>query len=101
MKILFQFHIHSLVVNILATLIRSIVFNISFIIIFGALYAFFSTKHLPLDNYFILSARTQFLIPTPIDNLNNKEKNVLHVQKVLVIIGFTLIILRFLINLFK
>lgn len=99
MKILFN--MHSLVVNILATLIRSIVFNISFIIIFGALYAFFSTKRMPLDNYFILSARTQFLIPTPRDNLNVVEKNVLHIQKVLVAIGFALIFLRFLINLFK
>jgi hypothetical protein len=92
---------HSLVVNILATLIRSIVFNISFIIIFGALYAFLTTKHLSLDNYFILSARTQFLIPTPTDELNVAEKNALHVQKVLVVIGLALIILRFLINLFK
>ena len=99
MKILFN--MHSLVVNILATLIRSIVFNISFIIIFGAIYAFLATKRMPLDNYFILSARTQFLIPTPTDNLNVVEKNVLHVQKVLVIIGLALIILRFLINLFK
>lgn len=92
---------HSLVVNILATLIRSIVFNISFIIIFGALYAFFSTKQMQLDDYFILSARTQFLIPTPRDNLNVAEKNVLQIQKVIVAIGFALIFLRFLINLFK
>ena len=99
MKILFN--MHSLVVNILATLIRSIVFNISFIIIFGAIYAFFSTDKMPLNNYFILSARTQFLIPTPRDNLNVVEKNALHIQKVLVIIGLALIILRFLINLFK
>ena len=99
MKILFN--MHSLVVNILATLIRSIVFNISFIIIFGAIYAFLTTKHLSLDNYFILSARTQFLIPTPTDELNVAEKNALHVQKVLVVIGLALIILRFLINLFK
>ena len=99
MKILFN--MHSLVVNILATLIRSIVFNISFIIIFGAIYAFLTTKHLSLDNYFILSARTQFLIPTPTDELNVAEKNALHVQKVLVVIGLALIFLRFLINLFK
>ena len=99
MKILFN--MHSLVVNILATLIRSIVFNISFIIIFGAIYAFLATDKIPLNNYFILSARTQFLIPTPTDNLNVVEKNVLHIQKVLVAIGFALIFLRFLINLFK
>jgi hypothetical protein len=99
MKILFN--MHSLVVNILATLIRSIVFNISFIIIFGAIYAFLATDKMPLDDYFILSARTQFLIHTPTDDLNAAEKNVLHIQKVLVAIGFALIILRFLINLFK
>ena len=99
MKILFN--MHSLVVNILATLIRSIVFNISFIIIFGAIYTFLSTKRMPLDDYFILSARTQFLIPTPTDELNVAEKNALHVQKVLVVIGLALIFLRFLINLFK
>jgi hypothetical protein len=92
---------HSLVVNILATLIRSIVFNISFIIIFGAIYAFLDTDKMPLDNYFILSGRTQFLIPTPRDDLNVAEKNVLHIQKVLVVIGFALIFLRFLFNLFK
>lgn len=92
---------HSMFINILTTLLRSIVFNSSFILIFGVIYALLATKHLPLDDYFILSARTQFLLPTPTDHLNNSEQNALYIQKVLCIIGFAIIIIRFFVNLFK
>ena len=96
-----SFHVNSMFINILTTLLRSIVFNSSFILIFGVIYALLSKKHAPLDDYFILSARTQFLIPTPTDHLNNSEKNAIFIHKALSIIGFAIIIIRFFINLFK
>jgi hypothetical protein len=50
--------------------------------------------------YFILSTKAQFWLPTPGDHLNNVEKDVILFQKVFGLIGYTIIILRFSKNLF-
>ena len=50
--------------------------------------------------YFILSTKAQFWLPTQSDHLNNVEKDVILFQKVFGLIGYTIIILRFSKNLF-
>jgi hypothetical protein len=51
--------------------------------------------------YFILSTKAQFLLPTPSDNLNMIEKDVILFQKVFGLIGFTIIAIKFFAKLFK
>jgi len=98
MKISFQFH--SIFINILKTFLRSIVFNSACIALFGLIYFFVATDKMPFDQYFILSTKAQFLLPTPNDHLNNIEKNVILFQKIFGVIGFMIIIIRFSKNLF-
>jgi hypothetical protein len=93
MKILFQFH--SIVINILKTFLRSVAFNSACIALFGLIYFFVATDKMPFDQYFILSTKAQFLLPTPSDHLNNIEKDVILFQKIFGLIGFTIIVIRF------
>lgn len=98
MKISFDFN--STFINIFKTLFRSIVFNSICIAIFGLILFFVATEKMPFDQYFILSTKAQFWLPTPGDNLNNIEKDVILFQKVFGLIGYIIIILRFSKNLF-
>jgi hypothetical protein len=98
MKISFQFH--SIFINILNTFLRSVAFNSACIALFGLIYFFVATDKMSFDQYFILSTKAQFLLPTPSDHLNNIEKNVILFQKVFGMIGFMIIIIRFSKNLF-
>ena len=59
-------------------------------------HAFYEGKLIPIVGNNVCSS----IVKSPIE-MNVVEKNVLHIQKVLVAIGFALIFLRFLINLFK
>ena len=95
MKISFDFN--STFIHILNAFFRSIVFNSICIAIFGLLYFFVSqpTDKMPFDQYFILSTKAQFWLPTQSDHLNNVEKDVILFQKVFGLIGYTIIILRF------
>ena len=99
MKISFQFD--SIIVNILKTLFRSIVFNSTCIVIFGLIYFFVSSQPTQFDQYFILSTKAQFFFPTPTDHLNNIEKDVLLFQKAFGIIGFAIIAIKFFVKLLK
>ena len=95
-----SFQFHSIVINILKTVLRSVAFNSTCIIIFGLIYFFVATDKMPFGEYFILSTKAQFLLPTPSDHLNEIEKNVIHFQKIFGVIGFMIIIIRFSKNLF-
>lgn len=97
----FQFQFHSIVINILKTVLRSVAFNSACIILFGLIYFFVATDKMPFGEYFILSTKAQFLLPTPSDHLNVIEKDVILFQKVFGMIGFTIIVLRFFRKLFK
>ena len=72
MNISFQFH--SIFINILKTVLRSVVFNSACIALFGLIYFFVATDKMSFDQYFILSTKAQFLLPTPSDHLNVIEK---------------------------
>jgi hypothetical protein len=96
-----SFQFHSIVINILKTVLRSVAFNSTCIIIFGLIYFFVATDKMPFGEYFILSTKAQFLLPTPSDHLNVIEKDVILFQKVFGMIGFTIIVLRFFRKLFK
>ena len=91
-----SFHLNSIFVNILKTGFRSIVFNSGCIVFFGLIYFFVSTEKIPLGQYFIISTKAQFLLPTPTNHLNIIEKDVILFQKVFGIIGFTIIAIKFL-----
>lgn len=102
MKVSFQFH--SLFVNIMTALFHSIVFNSACIVVFGLIYFFVATKKMPFDEYFILSTKTQFLIPDPNNDessYDHVEKDVIFIQKLLVVIGLAVIGGRFFVNLLK
>jgi hypothetical protein len=102
MKISFQFD--SIIVNILKTGFRSILFNSACIVFFGLIYFFIAsqtTNNMAPGQYFILSTKAQFLLPTPSDNLNMIEKDVILFQKVFGLIGFTIIAIKFFVKLFK
>ena len=99
MNISFQFH--SIFINILKTVLRSVVFNSACIALFGLIYFFVATDKMPFDQYFILSTKAQFLLPTPSDHLNKIEKNVILFQKIFGVIGFMIIVIRFFRKLFK
>ena len=92
----------SLFTNIFETLTRSIAFNSLCIIIFGIIYILLANRRQRqhLDNYFILSAKTQFLIPSNESAYNPIEKDVILIQKVIVVIGLALISIHFFIRLF-
>ena len=96
-----SFHLNSIFVNILKTGFSSIVFNSACIVFFGLIYFFVSTEKNPLGQYFILSTKAQFLLPTPSDNYNLIEKDVILFQKVFGLIGFTIIAIKFFVKLFK
>ena len=98
MKISFDFN--STFIHIFKTLFRSIVFNSICIAIFGLILFFVATDKMTFDQYFILSTKAQFWLPTQSDHLNNVEKDVILFQKVFGLIGYTIIILRFSKNLF-
>ena len=91
-----SFHFDSIIVNILKTGFRSILFNSACIVFFGLIYFFVSTNNMKPGQYFILSTKAQFLLPTPSDNLNMIEKDVILFQKVFGLIGFTIIAIKFL-----
>lgn len=95
-----SFQFHSIVINILKTVSRSVVFNSACIILFGLIYFFVATDKMPFGQYFILSTKAQFLLPTPSDHLNEIEKDVILFQKIFGVIGFMIIIIRFSKNLF-
>ena len=90
-----SFHFDSIIVNILKTGFRSILFNSACIVFFGLIYFFVSTNNMKPGQYFILSTKAQFLLPTPSDNLNMIEKDVILFQKVFGLIGFTIIAIKF------
>jgi hypothetical protein len=90
-----SFHFDSIIVNILKTGFRSILFNSACIVFFGLIYFFVSTDNMKPGQYFILSTKAQFLLPTPSDNLNMIEKDVILFQKVFGLIGFTIIAIKF------
>jgi len=90
-----SFHFDSIIVNILKTGFRSILFNSACIVFFGLIYFFVSTDNMKPGQYFILSTKAQFLLPTPSDNLNMIEKDVILFQKVFGIIGFIIIAIKF------
>ena len=98
MKISFDFN--STFIHILNAFFRSIVFNSICIAIFGLIYFFVSTNNMAPGQYFILSTKAQFWLPTQSDHLNNVEKDVILFQKVFGLIGYTIIIIRFSKNLF-
>jgi hypothetical protein len=88
-------HFHSIIVNILKTVFRSILFNGACIVFFGFIYFFVSTENMKPGQYFILSTKAQFLLPMPSDNYNLIEKDVILFQKVFGLIGFTIIVIKF------
>ena len=90
-----SFHFDSIIVNILKTGFRSILFNSACIVFFGLIYFFVSTDNMKPGQYFILSTKAQFLLPTPSDNLNMIEKDIILFQKVFGIIGFIIIAIKF------
>jgi len=96
-----SFHFDSIIVNILKTGFRSILFNSACIVFFGLIYFFVSTNNMAPGQYFILSTKAQFLLPTPSDNYNLIEKDVILFQKVFGLIGFTIIAIKFFVKLFK
>ena len=98
MKISFDFN--STFIHILNAFYRSIVFNSICIAIFGLILSFVATDKMTFDQYFILSTKAQFWLPTQNDHLNNLEKDVILFQKVFGLIGYIIIILRFSKNLF-
>jgi len=95
-----SFQLPFIFINILKTFFRSVVFNSACIILFGLVYFFVATNKMPFGEYFILSTKAQFLLPTPSDHLNNIEKNIILFQKIFGVIGFMIIIIRFSKNLF-
>ena len=98
MKISFDFN--STFIHILNAFYRSIVFNSICIAIFGLILFFVATDKMTFDQYFILSTKAQFWLPTQNDHLNNLEKDVILFQKLFGLIGYIIIILRFSKNLF-
>lgn len=88
-------HFNSIAVNIFKTGFRSIVFNSACIVFFGLIYFFVSTDKIPLGQYFVISTKAQFLLPTPSDHLNIIEKDVILFQKVFGLIGFIIIAIKF------
>ena len=96
-----SFQLSFIFINILKTFFRSVVFNSACIILFGLVYFFVATNKMPFGEYFILSTKAQFLLPTPSDHLNNIEKNIILFQKIFGVIGFMIIIIRFFRKLFK
>jgi len=96
-----SFHFDSIIVNILKTGFRSILFNSACIVFFGLIYFFVSTNNMKPGQYFILSTKAQFLLPTPSNNYNMIEKDVILFQKVFGLIGFTIIAIKFFAKLFK
>lgn len=91
-------HFHSIIVNILKTVFRSILFNGACIVFFGLIYfliASQTTDNVKPGQYFILSTKAQFLLLTPSDNLNMIEKDIILFQKVFGLIGFTIIVIKF------
>jgi len=94
-------HFDSIIVNILKTGFRSILFNSACIVFFGLIYFFVSTNNMKPGQYFILSTKAQFLLPTPSNNYNMIEKDVILFQKVFGLIGFTIIAIKFFAKLFK
>ena len=96
-----SFHFDSIIVNILKTGFRSILFNSACIVFFGLIYFLVSTNNMAPGQYFILSTKAQFLLPTPSDNYNMIEKDVILFQKVFGLIGFTIIAIKFFVKLFK
>jgi hypothetical protein len=96
-----SFQLPFIFINILKTFLRSVLFNSACIILFGLIYFFVATNKMPFGEYFILSTKAQFLLPTPSDHLNVIEKNVILFQKVFGMIGFTIIVIRFFRKLFK
>ena len=95
-----SFDLNSTFIHILNAFFRSIVFNSTCIAIFGLILFFVATDKMPFDQYFILSTKAQFWLPTPDDHLNDLEKDVILFQKVFGLIGYTIIIIRFSKNLF-